>query len=426
MKIKEISALEVLDSRGNPTIQVTLTTEEGIKTKAQVPSGASTGEHEALELRDGDEKRYLGKGVLTAIKNIEETISPAVTGMSVLDQKALDEKMLELDGTPNKSKLGANAILGVSLAAARAAALTKKVELYEHIKDLFNENTVEDKADSGADAQGSKKMPIPMCNVINGGAHADSGLDFQEYMLVPSGIDSTEGRVRALSEIYHTLKAKLEKSNQVTAVGDEGGFAPKLSSNEEPLKYLVESIEEAGYKPGDQVSLAMDVAASEFFNKEKNKYVLKLEGKELTAQELVNYYKELSERYPIVLIEDGMAENDWEGWTHCNAILGDKIKIMGDDFTVTNKDRLKQAIEKKALNSILIKLNQIGSITETLDCIRLGYANDVKAAVSHRSGETCDSFISDFAVGVSSEWIKIGAPARSERVAKYNRLLEIA
>ncbi|MBD3244881.1 MAG: phosphopyruvate hydratase [Candidatus Moranbacteria bacterium] len=412
MKIKSIKAFEILDSRGNPTVRARVGLDNGVLATANVPSGASTGEHEALELRDKDPKRYNGKGVLKAVENVNKVIAPFLIGMEVEDQQQIDQKMLELDGTKNKSKLGANAILSVSLACARAACLSRAVPLYEHIFDLAG--------------LGSKPgLPIITCNVINGGAHANWGLDFQEYMLVPYGIDTVKERLRALSEIYHTLKNKLKTDSHAVSVGDEGGFAPKLKDNEEALKYLMASIEDCGYDPGSQVGLAMDVAASEFFDKASGLYKLKVEKRDLNNEELIAYYKELCEKYPILIIEDGMDQDDIEGWKKLKQVLGEKIAVMGDDYTVTNKERLAEAISQDTINSILIKLNQIGTVSETIETIKLAYKNNIEASVSHRSGETCDDFIADFSVGVCSKWIKSGSVARSERVCKYNRLLEI-
>ncbi|MBD3299948.1 MAG: phosphopyruvate hydratase [Candidatus Moranbacteria bacterium] len=412
MKIKKIESYEILDSRGNPTLKTKVTTSNGVVAKAAVPSGASTGTHEALELRDNDSNRYNGKGVLKAVKNVNETIAPALQKEDVNEQKKLDQRMLELDGSDNKKNLGANAILSVSLAVARAAALEKKVPLWRHLNEISNLNK-------------EPKLPTPTCNVINGGAHADWVLDFQEYMLVPNGFETFREKIRAVSETYHVLKKKLKTAGHIVSVGDEGGFAPKLVSNEEALKYLVKAIEEAGYLPGSQISLAMDTASSEFFNREIQKYELKVDNESLKSQELVDLFKQLSKKYPIILIEDGMAEDDLQGWKRLNRELGGEISIMGDDFTVTDKARLKKAVQEDALNSILIKVNQIGTLSETFETIELAYENNCKVSVSHRSGETCDDFIADLAFAVASDWIKSGSLARSERVGKYNRLIEI-
>ncbi len=414
MKIKKINAYEILDSRGNPTVRVKVTLESGTVSFANVPSGASTGEHEALELRDNDSKRFHGKGVTQAVNNVERKIAPEIIGMEANGQNEIDQKMIQLDGTPNKANLGANAILGVSLAVSRAAALEIKTPLYQYLAKL-------------ADFQReNKNFPDPMCNMINGGAHADSGLDIQEYMLVANGLGSIEEKIRALAEIYHTLKKNFQAKKQVVAVGDEGGFAPKLKSNEEPLIHLMAAVEEAGYKMGEEISFALDVAASQFYDKASQKYFLKLDGKELTSEELIGYYKELITKYPLIIIEDGLAEDDFEGWKKFNQECGKNLNIMGDDFTVTNKERLVQALENKALNSLLVKPNQIGTLSETLECMATGRTWGIKMAVSHRSGDTQDDFIADLAVGTGANWLKSGAMARSERIAKYNRLLEIA
>lgn len=413
MKISKIDALEVLDSRGNPTVEVLVTTDTGILGKAKVPSGASTGTHEALELRDEDNTRYGGKGVLKVVENVKGELASAVVGLDPANQREVDEKMIALDGTENKSRLGANAILGISLAAARAAALGKGTPLYKHIAELYGNNPEE------------LFLPTPMSNVVNGGAHADSGLDFQEYMVIPNGIDTFARKIRAVAEIYQALRSILKENGHAVAVGDEGGFAPRLASNEEPLAFMMSAIEKAGYKAGAEVSLGLDAAASEFFDTETKKYVLRLDSRELSSQEMAEFYQQLAGKYPIALIEDGMAEDDLDGWKALMAMCGDKVAIMGDDFTVTNKNRLKNAVDAGALNSVLIKLNQIGTLTETFDCLKLAEQHSVRTSVSHRSGETGDDFIGDLAAGVCSTWIKSGAPARSERVEKYNRLLEI-
>ena len=413
MKIKKITAYEILDSRGNPTVRVKLETENGVITSANVPSGASTGEHEALELRDNDPARFNGKGVLRAIKNIKEKIAPELIDMEITNQEEVDRKMIKLDGTANKANLGANAILGVSLATARAIAEESHLPLYKYLAQLNDS------------AKEKIVSPDPMCNVINGGAHADSGLDIQEYMLVATGIDSIQEKIRALSEIYQALKIKLKKDKYTVAVGDEGGFAPRLKSNEEPLEYLTMAVKDAGYEVGKEINFALDVAASQFYNQQSQKYFLKLDGKEMSAEELIDYYEELIAKYPIIIIEDGLAEDDLEGWKLFNQRCGEKVNIMGDDFTVTNKQRLKLALENKALNSILIKPNQIGTLTETLECIKISHEHNLKIAISHRSGDTQDDFIADLAVGVGADWLKAGSMARSERLSKYNRLLEI-
>ena len=398
---------------GNPTVRVKLETENGVITSANVPSGASTGEHEALELRDNDPARFNGKGVLRAIKNIKEKIAPELIDIEITNQEEADRKMIKLDGTANKAILGANAILGVSLATARAIAEESHLPLYKYLAQLNDS------------AKEKIVSPDPMCNVINGGAHADSGLDIQEYMIVATGIDSIQEKIRALSEIYQALKIKLKKDKYTVAVGDEGGFAPRLKSNEEPLEYLTMAVKDAGYEVGKEINFALDVAASQFYNQQSQKYFLKLDGKELSAEELIDYYEELIAKYPIIIIEDGLAEDDLEGWKLFNQRCGEKVNIMGDDFTVTNKQRLKLALENKALNSILIKPNQIGTLTETLECIKISHEYNLKIAISHRSGDTQDDFIADLAVGVGADWLKAGSMARSERLSKYNRLLEI-
>ena len=403
--IENIYADEVLDSRGNPTVRATVELSDGSVGEAIVPSGASTGINEALELRDGD-KRFGGKGVLKACENVNAIIANELIGMSPFDQAEIDNVMLELDGTPNKSKLGANAILGVSMAVARAAAASLNMPLYRYL--------------GGSNAL---VMPTPMLNIINGGAHADNDVDLQEYMIVPNGFDNFEDALRAASEIYHTLKKLLEKDGHPTALGDEGGFAPNFKNNEEPIEYILKAIEKAGYKAGVEVSIALDAASSEFYK--DGKYILAGEGKSLSAEEIVEYYANLIEKYPIVSLEDGMAEEDWDGWKLLTQKLGDKIQLVGDDVFVTNKKLLSKGIELGVANSILIKLNQIGTVTETMQTMRLAYRNGYTCVVSHRSGESEDAFIADFAVAMNAGQIKTGAPARGERTAKYNRLLQI-
>ena len=403
--IENIYADEVLDSRGNPTVRATVELSDGSVGEAIVPSGASTGINEALELRDGD-KRFGGKGVLKACENVNAIIANELIGMSPFDQAEIDNTMLELDGTPNKSKLGANAILGVSMAVARAAAASLNMPLYRYL--------------GGSNAL---VMPTPMLNIINGGAHADNDVDLQEYMIVPNGFDNFEDALRAASEIYHTLKKLLEKDGHPTALGDEGGFAPNFKNNEEPIEYILKAIEKAGYKAGVEVSIALDAASSEFYK--DGKYILAGEGKSLSAEEIVEYYANLIEKYPIVSLEDGMAEEDWDGWKLLTQKLGDEIQLVGDDVFVTNKKLLSKGIELGVANSILIKLNQIGTVTETMQTMRLAYRNGYTCVVSHRSGESEDAFIADFAVAMNSGQIKTGAPARGERTAKYNRLLQI-
>jgi enolase len=403
--IENIYADEVLDSRGNPTVRATVELSDGTQADAIVPSGASTGSKEALELRDGDD-RYLGKGVLKACENVNGIIANELIGMSPYDQAEIDKIMLDLDGTENKSKLGANAILGVSMAVARAAAKSLDLPLYRY---LGGSNAV--------------IMPTPMLNVINGGSHADNSVDFQEYMIMPTGFDSFSEALRASVETYHALKKLLAENGHSTALGDEGGFAPNLSSNEEPLEYLVKAIQKAGYKPGEEITIAMDVASSEIYK--DGKYILASENKELTSAELVEYYANLVEKYPIVSIEDGLDENDWDGWKILTEKLGNKIQLVGDDLFVTNKKILTDGINAGIANAILIKPNQIGSVTETMQTVRLAQRNGYKCVMSHRSGESEDAFIADFAVALNCGEIKTGAPARGERNAKYNRLLAI-
>ena len=403
--IDNIFADEVLDSRGNPTVRATVYLSDGSSGVAIVPSGASTGVNEALELRDGDE-RFGGKGVRKACENVNAVIANELIGMSPFDQAEIDNIMLELDGTENKSKLGANAILGVSMAVARAAANSLNLPLFRYL--------------GGSNAL---TMPVPMLNIINGGVHADNDVDLQEYLIVPNGFDSFEVALRASSEIYHTLKKLLEKDGHPTALGDEGGFAPNFKNNEEPIEYILKAIEEAGYIPGKEVNIALDAASSEFYK--DGKYVLAGENRELTKEEMVEYYANLVEKYPIVSLEDGMAEEDWDGWKLLTEKLGNKIQLVGDDIFVTNKKLLQKGIELGVANSILIKLNQIGTVTETMQTMRLAYRNGYTCVVSHRSGESEDAFIADFAVAMNSGQIKTGAPARGERTAKYNRLLQI-
>jgi len=405
VKLTGLSALEVLDSRGNPTVAVTARTEKG-SGRAIVPSGASTGVHEAVELRDADPKRYLGKGVLKAVANVEGEIAQRLQGFDVGDQRKLDEAMIELDGTPNKSRLGANAILGVSLAVAHAAAAARGVPLYRYL--------------GGDDAS---LLPLPMANIVNGGAHADTPVDLQEFMVCAVGARSFGEAIRATSEVYHALKLVLKGKGLTTGVGDEGGFAPHLASNEDALELIVEAIHQAGYEPGPDVAIALDPASSEFYK--DGSYVLKGEGRSLSSAELARLYEEWTGRYPIVSIEDGMAEDDWDGWKLLTDALGKKTQLVGDDLFVTNVTRLKQGIDRGVANSILIKVNQIGTLTETLDAIELARKAGYSAVISHRSGETEDTTIADLAVATGAGMIKTGAPARSERVAKYNRLLQI-
>lgn len=404
--IYDVNAREVLDSRGNPTVEVEVFLEDGTMGRVIIPSGASTGAHEAVELRDGDKDRYLGKGTLKAVDNVMNVIAPEVIGMSVFDQVAIDQMMIKLDGTPNKAKLGANAILGVSLAAAKAAANYIDMPLYQYI--------------GGVNA---KELPVPMMNILNGGKHAANNVDIQEFMVMPVGAASFREALRMGAEIYHNLKKVLKAKGALSGVGDEGGFAPNLNTNEDALAVIVEAIEAAGYKPGENVCLAIDTAASEIYH--DGKYQLASENKAKTSEEMVEYYAYLCEKYPIISVEDGLAEDDWDGWALLNKKLGDKIQIVGDDIFVTNTERLKRGIEEETANSILIKVNQIGTLTETLDTIETAKRAGFTAVISHRSGETEDSTIADLAVAVNAGQIKTGAPCRTDRVAKYNQLLRI-
>ena len=401
--IEDVTAIEVLDSRGNPTVKATVALSDGTVASAIVPSGASTGKREALELRDKDE-RYCGKGVLKAVENVNSQIAEAVIGLDAFDQKALDDETRELDGTDNYSNLGANAVLGVSMAVARAAAKSLDVPLYRYL--------------GGANAS---VLPVPMFNIINGGAHANNSVDFQEFMIMPFGFDKFSDALRAASEIYHTLKGLLNAAGHSTAVGDEGGFAPNLNDNEEPIKLIMQAIEKAGYKAGEQIKLALDVAASELY--ENGKY--KLEGKEFSSEELIERYAQLCEKYPIFSIEDGLSEDDWAGWAKLTSKLGAKVQLVGDDLFVTNEKILREGIAKGVGNAILIKPNQIGTVSQTMQTIRLAQRKGYRCVMSHRSGESEDSFIADFAVAMNTGQIKTGATSRSERNAKYNRLLEI-
>ena len=401
--IEDVTAIEVLDSRGNPTVKATVALSDGTVASAIVPSGASTGKREALELRDKDE-RYCGKGVLKAVENVNSQIAEAVIGLDAFDQKALDDEMRELDGTDNYSNLGANAVLGVSMAVARAAAKSLDVPLYRYL--------------GGANAS---VLPVPMFNIINGGAHANNSVDFQEFMIMPFGFDKFSDALRAATEIYHTLKGLLNAAGHSTAVGDEGGFAPNLNDNEEPIKLIMQAIEKAGYKAGEQIKLALDVAASELY--ENGKY--KLEGREFSSEELIERYAQLCEKYPIFSIEDGLSEDDWAGWAKLTSKLGSKVQLVGDDLFVTNEKILREGIAKGVGNAILIKPNQIGTVSQTMQTIRLAQRKGYRCVMSHRSGESEDSFIADFAVAMNTGQIKTGATSRSERNAKYNRLLEI-
>jgi enolase len=403
-----VKAREILDSRGNPTVEAEVLLESGSFGRAAVPSGASTGEHEAAELRDGDKGRYLGKGVQQAVKNVNTTVADAVLGMDALDQASLDAKLIELDGSPNKGKLGANAILAVSMATARAAANEVGLPLYRYV--------------GGANA---RTLPVPMLNILNGGAHADTKVDVQEFMVLPWGAKSFAEGLRWGAEIFHSLKKILKGKKLPTGVGDEGGYAPDLPSNEEALKLIMEAIGASGFKAGEQVSLCLDVAASEFFDKGTKKYTLKADGKQLDSAGLVGWYQELCGKYPIVSIEDGLAEDDWDGWKLISDTLGKKVQLVGDDLFVTNTQRLARGIEKGVANSILVKVNQIGSLTETFDAVRMAHRAGYTSVMSHRSGETEDTTIADLAVALDCGLIKTGSASRSDRIAKYNQLLRI-
>lgn len=409
MKIKQIVGREILDSRGNPTVEAKMVLEDGSIGIAKVPSGASTGSHEALELRDGG-KRYGGKGVLKAVKNVNTIIAKALVGKNVEDLQALDRLMIELDGTPNKSVLGANAILSVSMAAARAGAQSVKMPLYKYLRQIFD---IKEK---------DFRMPVPMMNILNGGRHADNGLSIQEFMIIPRHRLMSE-RVRMGSQVFHALANILSQKGHATSVGDEGGFAPELLNNERALQVIMEAIKYTGWVPGKNIFLGLDVASSEFFHSKKYYFVSKKQG--WSADKMTDTYKQWIKKYPIILIEDGLSEDDWENWKKMTTELGKKINLVGDDLFVTNTERLKRGIENKVANSILIKLNQIGTVSETMAAIKLAKNNNFKVAVSHRSGETSDTFIADLSVAVNSEFIKTGSLSRSERVEKYNRLMEI-
>ncbi|MBU5425911.1 phosphopyruvate hydratase [Tissierella pigra] len=406
--ITDVYAREVLDSRGNPTVEVEVLTETGSFGRALVPSGASTGAFEAVELRDGDKERFLGKGVIKAVENVNNIIAEEIIGLDVFEQTAIDKLMIRLDNTHNKGKLGANAILGVSLAVARAAADELGMPLYQYV--------------GGVNA---KTLPVPMMNILNGGEHADNNVDIQEFMVMPVGAKSFKEALRMGAEIFHNLKSVLKSKGLNTAVGDEGGFAPNLSSNEEALKTIVEAIEKAGYKPGEEIMLALDVAATEMYDTDKKVYNLAGEGRVLTVNEMIDYYEELVNKYPIISIEDGLAEDDWDGWKLLTERLGNKIQLVGDDLFVTNTERLSKGIELGISNSVLVKLNQIGTLTETLDTIEMAKTHGYTAVISHRSGETEDTTIADLAVAMNAGQIKTGAPSRTDRVAKYNQLLRI-
>ncbi len=407
--IDNIIAREILDSRGNPTIEVDVILDSGAVGRAAVPSGASTGEHEAAELRDGDKSRYLGKGVSKAVDNVNKVLAAELEDMDAIEQVEIDKLMMKIDGTENKSKIGANAILGVSLAAAKAVSIELGMPLYRYL--------------GGVNA---KTLPVPMANILNGGAHSDAPIDLQEFMVMPVGAPCFKEGLRYIAEVFHALKGILHDKNLNTSVGDEGGFAPNLPDNEAPLKVIVEAIEKAGFKPGVDMMIALDPASSEFFDKAKNKYVFKKSDKrELTSAEMVDFYVDLCNKYPIISIEDGLDENDWEGWALMTQKLGKKIQIVGDDLFVTNVKRLQMGLDKNVANSILIKVNQIGTLTETLDAIELAKRNNYTSVVSHRSGETEDSTIADIVVATNAGQIKTGSASRSDRVAKYNQLLRI-
>ena len=409
IEIVDVLGREILDSRGNPTVEVEVYLEDGTVGRAAVPSGASTGIYEACELRDGDKSRYLGKGVLTAVKNVNTEIAECLVGMNVLDQTAIDKALIELDGTPNKTKLGANAILGASLACAKAAAESLGTSLYNYI--------------GGANA---KVLPVPMMNILNGGAHATNNVEIQEFMIMPVGACCFREALRMCAEVFHQLKKTLKENGTPAAgVGDEGGYAPNLKKDEDALKVIVQAIEEAGYKPGEDFKIAIDAASSEWWNEEEKCYIQPKSGKKLTQQQLVNMWKKFADTYPIISLEDGMAETDWEGWAMLTKAIGDRVQLVGDDLFVTNTERLKTGIEKKVANAILIKVNQIGTLTETLDAIQMANRAGYTAIVSHRSGETEDATIADIAVAVNAGQIKTGAPSRTDRVAKYNQLLRI-
>jgi enolase len=408
-EILSIHAREILDSRGNPTVEADVILDGGAKGRAAVPSGASTGEHEAVELRDGDKEHYLGKGVLQAVENVESILAPELAGMDASNQRLIDATMIAIDGTENKSKLGANAILAVSMAVARASAEALKLPLYRYL--------------GGVNAC---LLPTPMMNILNGGSHADSNVDFQEFMVMPVGAETFSDALRWGTETFHTLKGVLKKKGYNTAVGDEGGFAPNLKSNDEALDLILEAIHLAGYKPGEDIAIALDPASSEFYNKETGKYVFKKSDKrELSSAEMSAYWESWVRQYPIVSIEDGLAEDDWDGWAHLTHILGDKVQLVGDDLFVTNTLRLRDGIEKKVANSILIKVNQIGTVSETLEAIELARRFGYTSIISHRSGETEDTFIADLAVGTGAGQIKTGSASRTDRIAKYNQLLRI-
>ena len=409
LEIVDVLGREILDSRGNPTVEVEVYLEDGTMGRAAVPSGASTGIYEACELRDGDKGRYLGKGVLKAVENVNTEIAEALVGMNVLDQTAIDKTLIDLDGTPNKTRLGANAILGASLACAKAAAEALGTSLYNYI--------------GGVNA---KQLPVPMMNILNGGAHATNNVEIQEFMIMPVGAPSFREALRMCAEVFHQLKTTLKENGTPAAgVGDEGGYAPNLKKDEDALKVIVQAIEEAGYKPGEDFKIAIDAASSEWWDEEQKVYIQPKSGRKLTQQQLVNMWKKFADNYPIISLEDGMAETDWEGWAMLTKAIGDRVQLVGDDLFVTNVERLATGIEKKVGNAILIKVNQIGTLTETLDAIQMANRAGYTAIVSHRSGETEDATIADIAVALNAGQIKTGAPSRTDRVAKYNQLLRI-
>ncbi len=407
-QIQNIHARQILDSRGNPTVEVEVMTNSGIVGRAAVPSGASTGVHEAVELRDGDKSRFMGKGVMKAVYNVNKTIAEQLRGFYIDDQKGIDRALIQLDGTENKAELGANAMLGVSLACAQAASQYHGLPLFNYIGGV-NANT----------------LPIPLMNILNGGSHADNNIDFQEFMIMPVGAENFSEALRMGAEIFHNLKSVLKDSGFSTNVGDEGGFAPGLNSNEEAIEYVLKAIEKAGYKPGEEVFIALDPAASEFYNEETKMYELKSNGKKLSSDEMADYWVNWTEKYPILSIEDGLAEDDWDGWARITQKIGNKIQLVGDDLFVTNVKRLARGIENSVANSILIKVNQIGTLTETIQAVELAHRNSYTSVMSHRSGETEDTFIADLAVALNTGLIKTGSASRSDRIAKYNQLLRI-
>ncbi len=407
--IHSVFARQILDSRGNPTVEAEVITDNGARGRAAVPSGASTGIHEAVELRDGDEGMYVGKGVLRAVHNVNEIIAKQIQGMNIFDQTAIDYAMIALDGTDNKSVLGANAMLAVSLAAARAGAINAYLPLHQYLGGV-----------------GARTMPVPMMNILNGGSHADNSIDFQEFMVMPIGADTFSDALRMGTEVFHHLKKVLSSKGYSTNVGDEGGFAPNIKSNEEAIETVLTAIEKAGYKPGEDLAIAMDAAASEFYNKEKKAYEFKKsDGKVLSSEELADYWTEWVKKYPIISLEDAMDEDDWDGWKSLSDKVGDRVQLVGDDLFVTNVDRIQRGIEQDIANSVLIKVNQIGTLTETIDAVNLAHRSGYSCVMSHRSGETEDAFIADLAVGLQTGQIKTGSASRSDRMAKYNQLIRI-